>query len=344
MALLWVEGFEGVGTATGSAPSPAGVLARKYPGIVDESLMDVEVGRLGGYCIEFNGIQYLNSPDLTTNATMVVGVAIRLADWPVSTAMTLLAFYDGATKGMNIRVTSLGELAVYKADTLVVTTSGVGISKGAWFYLEFKVVCGATGSYELLVGGVSVLSASPYNTSTLTRHTAFCITQAINNTTLPRFDDLYCLDGSGSVNNTFLGNQKVVGIVPNGDVSGSVEFTPSDVVDHYTLVNENPATDDTGYVEDDTVGHIDLWEYGSVSDLGAIAGVQINTAVRETDATDFDLLIPVQSNGTDSDGAAQAIGSTNYKTLHRVVEEDPDIAGPWTMTSINAARFGVKVG
>ena len=30
MALLWVDGFENYGTSTGSAPSPAGIMARKY--------------------------------------------------------------------------------------------------------------------------------------------------------------------------------------------------------------------------------------------------------------------------------------------------------------------------
>lgn len=90
----------------------------------------------------------------------------------------------------------------------------------------------------------------------------------------------------------------------------------------------------------------DLWNYGAVSGLGVIAGIQINTQARETDATTFTLITVIKSDDTVDPDAGQVIGSTNYKSLRRVSETDPDAAPgtAWTAGTLSAAQFGVKVG
>lgn len=344
--LLWVDGFDAYGTTLGSPPAPTNVLARKYSVVTLESSFDVEAGRFDGYCLEFGSAQqYLTSPLVTINATMVVGVAIKYASWPANG--TLVAFLDEATLGMNIRVTASGEIAVYRGSTLLATTSGSGLTLGGWYYVEFRVVCSATGSYELRINGVDKLSNSSVNTKAGTHdyHTAFQLGETVVGITQThQIDDVYCLDGSGSVNNNFLGNRKVVTIFPDGDVVGYTDFTPSSGTDHYALVDENPVNDDTDYVASSTPNHTDLWDYAAISDLGAIAGLQINTQARETDAQNFTLKTPIKSSTTLDVNAGEVIGSATYKNLRRISETDPYTTAAWIISGVNAAQFGIRVG
>lgn len=342
MALLWIEGFEGFGTSTGSAPSPTGVVARKYSSLVAESAMDIETGRFGGYCLEFNtNGSYIRPLALTTNSTLIIGVAVRLS--AVSNSQ-IISFYDGATLGMNIKLTAAGELAVYRSGSLLGTTSGLGLTLDAWYYIEFKVVCNdSTGSYELRVGQVNVLNASGIDTKAGTNnyHTTFQIGIALQPAI--RFDDLYCLDASGSDNNDFLGNCEVVRIDPDGDDTANWTIsTPS--ANHYENVDEAIVDDDTSYVEEDTTNVTDLYDYESVPSLGTIYGLQVNTECRETDATTFSLITPIKSGGSQYDDSPQAVGTSNYVTMRRITDTDPDTGNLWTESGVNAVKVGVKVG
>jgi hypothetical protein len=344
--LLWIEGFEGFGTTIGSAPSPTNVVSRKYSGVSNESDMDIEVGRLGGYCIEFpytGRTQYLSPAALTINSILVVGVAVRFTTLGNS---SFLRFYDGATLGMNVRLTINGELAVYRGTTLIATTSGLGIQIATWYYVEFKVLCHASaGSYELRVGEETVLSATGVNTQVGSNayHTTFQLAQYTVDAPT-QFDDTYCLDGSGSVNNDFLGNMRVNAIYPNADTVAKA-WTRSAGSDNYVLVDEVVCDDDTTYVESETTDQKDLYEYSPLSGVvSAIKGIQINTICRETDAESFDLVTVVKSGSTESDNSPQAIGSTNYVVKRRIVELDPDTGLAWTVSGVNAVQAGIKMG
>jgi len=347
--LLWIEGFDNFGTSNGAAPSPVGVVARKYPLVGYENLMDVEAGRLGGHALQlvYDSTCYLSPGPLTINATMIVGCALKWGAW-VANTNRFLAFYDGTTLGMNLHITAAGEIAIYLGTSLIATTSGAGIATGAWFYVEFKVVCNASGSYELRINGVNKLSNGSVNTKAGTHdyHTTFRLTgTSTTDAQDAHFDDLFCLDGSGAFNNTFLGNMRVVTMRPD-EAGASTQFTP-DSGDNYARVNEVVCGDDTNYVEDATSGHKDLYGYAAlagISPAAAIKGIQINTDCRETDATSFSLITVCKSGATESDDAAQAIGSTNYVTRKRILETDPDTAAAWTKDSLDVVQCGIKVG
>ena len=347
MALLWIEGFEGFGTSIGDAPSPAGIIGRKYPVINNEGTMDIEAGRLGGYSIQFpSASTYIQSPVLTTNATMIVGFAAKFT--LSSTDRALIYFYDGGTVGMTLVITPEGEVSVWRGGTTLDTTSGLGLSSGTWYYFEFKVTCGDSpnGSYEVRVGGVNVLSDTGLDTKagTHTYHDSFRLNNSVTTPLYPYYDDLYCLDGSGATNTDFLGNMRVVAIRPNGDTAANA-WTPSAGADNYALVDEDIVDDDTTYVESDTSTTKDLYDYTAIAGLGdSVKGIQINTVCRETDANSFSLKTVVKSDATESADGAQAIGTTDYVTKTRIVELDPHTSNAWTLSGLNAAQFGIEVG
>jgi hypothetical protein len=345
MALLWIDGFDNYGTSVGSAPSPAGIMARTYPTVANESAFCVRAGRLSGYAIDMpvNATLYFRQNGLTTNATLVVGFALQLS--VLSNDLEFFALYDGTTKGINLSILPTGEIRIRCGTTILATSSGAGITVNSWYFLELKVLCDDTvGTYKLRVGGHNVCSGTGADTKAGTNayHDGF---QFIGSTGMASVivDDLYVLDASGAANNDFLGNMRVVTIRP--DAAGDVtEFTP-DSGANYARVNEAICGDDSNYVEDDTVDEKDLYNYGALGGvLATVAGIVVTTDCRETDATNFDLKTPCKSGATESDDAGQAIGSTNYVSRRRLMETDPNTGVAWTPTNLEAAQFGVKVG
>ncbi len=348
MALLWIDGFDNYGTTIGASPSPSGVFSRKYAVADMSNSVYIRNGRLGGYAIQlmYDATRYFSPGDITTNAMIVVGCAIKFeTSWPTS-SIQFMAFYDGSTKGMNVQITPTGQLAVYRGSTLLGTTTDAGIMAGVWFYLEFKVVCNSTtGSYELRIGGVNKLTASGVNTKAGTHdyHTTFRFTgTSVAGGSAVQVDDLYCVDSSGSINNDFLGNMRVVTIRP--DAAGdSTQFTP-DSGSNYARVNEQVCGDDSNYVEASISGYKDLYNYEALSGITSdIKGIMVNTDCRESDATSYSLITVCKSGVTESDNTAQLIGSSSYITRRRLLETDPNTSAAWTKNNLDAAQFGVKV-
>lgn len=346
MALLWVDGFEGYRTVCGLFDGVlGGRLLRRY---ADMGLTDgrhlIVAGRFSTYALQIHsdGSGYLTTYALTTDDTIIVGVAIQPTVFGGGSAnWRIISLYDGSQQGVNLRY-EYGELSLYRDTTLLGTTSGLNFGLNQWRYIELKVKCNdSTGTYEVRSGGTNVLSASGVDTKAGTNN-YHDIVKLWGYGGYYIFDDYYICDSSGSDNTDFLGNVRVDDIYPNGD--GSVAWTKSGGSTNYENVDETPlADDDTSYVEDTVSTNTDLYDYGSISGVGAIKGLQINTDCRETDATSYSLITPIDLGGNQSDDSAQAISSSTYLTLMRVSERDPD-TNLWTISNINSAQFGVKVG
>ena len=340
MALLLIEGFEGFGTTVGTAPQPTGTLGRAY-NVAFESNMDIETGRLGGYCIEFDNTGCeIQTKTLTTDDTLIIGFAIKFT---VLTDHRFLYIYDDAIVNMQLRLTATGQIEFYT--TILQGTSAAIISTNTWYHIEVKVKTdNAAGTYEIRVGGVNVLSDTGIDTKNGTHDYSNIIKfQMISGLGFVSFDDIYICDSTGAQNNNFLNNCKVISILPDGDDAAGWD-TASGGAAHHLDIDENPADDDTTYIETDAVGEKDLFDYAAMATATNIKGIEIKTMCRETDATNYSLITPIKSNITETDDSAQAIGTMNYTFITRISELDPDTSAAWLEAGINAAKFGVKVG
>jgi hypothetical protein len=348
MSLLWIEGFEGYGTVTGSGNAVEGLMSRRYAALTSIGHQYLAAGRFSGYSLQGTG-NYgaccLQTPALTTNATLVIGMAAKWSSLGGDNTYDYCQFYDGTTQGICLQPAT-AEIGVYRGSTLLGTTSGAGIAINTWYYVELKVYCHATlGTVEVRVNGVTKLSLTAQNTKAGTDgfYDRVRFGSGGGGGTLGNYliDDVYILDGAGSVNNNFLGNHKVVAVVPNGDAS--TQLTTSSGATHYNLLSENPSDDDTSYVQG-TTGQADLYTYTGLPPVTSIAGVQITTTCRESADSVHNLITPVISNGVESDDAGQIIGASGYVDRRRIVELDPATSAAWTLTGLGAAQIGVKVG
>ena len=343
MALLLIEGFEGLGTTTGAAPQPTDALGRLYS-VIGESAMDIETGRLSGYSLEFGGHCSIKTGVITVDATLIIGIAFKIS--ALSHSGSFIELYDSGTKGINLFLNTSGQLKIYRGAVLLDTSAPVITATGTWYYIELKVLCdNAAGTYEVKVGGVSVLSGAGVDTQEgANAYHDRVLFQKVNFYTYTTIDDIYIADSTGAQNNDFLGNVRVVAIAPDGDDTATFD-TASGGGAHHLDVDENPADDDTTYVESNLAGEKDLYDYAAMAaGLGAIKGLEVKTICRETDAVNYSLITPIKSNVTESDDVAQAIGTTNYTAITRISELDPDTAAAWIEAGINAAKFGVKIG
>lgn len=354
MALLFVDGFDSFGTTNNGAPTG---LSSKWQTLSTSHDGDTIVtGRFSdGMALAprytSNGNNYTATPYFTATATVVAGVAFRLASLPTgSDWKEIMAFGSGTTTTeCGIAVGSSGQIRVWRGSTATSiqdsTSSGL-IDPNKWYYLEFKATIDNAGSFDVYLDGVQVAFSSntgdTQNTDPNCTHVRLKgrTNQSVVDAIVIHFDDFYCLNTSGSPND-FLGPQHIRTILP--DATGdSAQFTPMSG-DNYTNVDENGHDTDTTYVESSTTGNKDLYNFQSISG-GTINAVALYAIARKTDTTAFDLIPIAKSNGTESDAAAVLIDSTTYGPARGVYLVDPNTSSAWTDSGINAAQFGYKVG
>ena len=336
--LLWIDGFEGYTTLGNNINA---LYLRRYPVRGGDTTV-AAAGRVAGLSAYGQyGAETIITPAITADDTIIVGLAIKM-DAPLLN-VTLIDLYDGATKGINLRRTSGGELAIYLDAALIETTTTVGMAVGTWYYVELKVVCnGTTGSYDVRVDGHSVMS----DTNVDTKAGADDYQDRAKITFSACYlDDIYIADGTGALNNDFIGPCRTLMCSPDGDYSVNWATIFPANGDHCLRVDDGAlADDDTTYVEDNTTGNRDLFDYASVTVLTSILGLAINTTCKVTDVNSVDLKIVTESQGTTDVGAATTISSTDYITLSEISETDPSNGVAWDVDYINAARFGFEVG
>lgn len=341
MALRWLDGFDNYGTTVGNAPAPAGVITCKYGQTsYEDQRMWIASGRFGQYGLQLYSDEagYLITPPLTSNDTLIIGCGFKVSKEGGGYPIRL---YDGATQGVSVKLVG-SELAITPGTgTPYATTVNLGLLPLTWYYLELKVKCADVGgTYELRVSGQTVLSGSgDTKVGSNAYHDRVCFYSA--NGAIPYFDDFYVCDGSGSANNNFLGDVRVVTVRPSG-AGGSTQWTP-DSGSNFARVNEAISGEDSSYVEDGIIGHEDRYAFGDLSGVSSINGLMICADCRETDAKSYNLKTVCQSDVTHDVDAGQSIGSTNYLTRYRIMENDPHTSAPWTQTSFNAAEFGIQV-
>lgn len=303
-----------------------------------------------------NGRRGTASLRLTSNAqnaiktidaqgTWVVGFAMKVDSLPAST-VPFLQLLDAGTVQVDVRLVTDGTLRVTRNGTTL-GTSTFALSTGQFYYIEFKcVIHNSTGTYEVRVDGSTKVSGTGADTQNTANATANQISLgAINGSTVTTdFDDLYVCDGAGSVNNDFLGDRRVDAYLPSGNGNSS-QLTGSDgnSTDNYLLTDDNPANDDTDYVEHATVGNKDTYGMADMSHTpSSISGVQVLASAKKDDAGARSIATVTRSGITDFDGATQPL-STSYAYYADIREVDPNTSAAWTKTNFNASEHGVKV-
>jgi hypothetical protein len=153
-----------------------------------------------------------------------------------------------------------------------------------------------------------------------------------------RLDDLYILDGNGTLND-FLGDVRVEAHYPKGP-GNSAGWTPSTGANWETTDERPPNATDYNYTTtlnaQDTLDVEDLKNAG-----GAIKGIQMLLYHKKNEAGGCLMAPIVRVGGVDYVGADFAPSDSSWRYDRWVHEKDP-AGATWTESSFNAAEFGYK--
>ena len=215
-----------------------------------------------------------------------------------------------------------------------------------WFYMEIhlKVGTGGSGSLEVKINGVPIITATGVNTQATANATfgGLRLWQEQNSYATGKFyvDDVYMCDTAGSVNNGYLGNCRVITQFPASN-GGTIQFTPHGASSNWQAAN-NLLMDDTSYNSAGTAGYEDLYGVAALLGSNNIKGVQIRGVYRQDDSTQVYAKNLVSSSGTLFQGANVGL-SQSYAAQYDILETDPHTSAGWTAAAVNAMQIGPKV-
>jgi len=335
MALVFMDGFDHYGIND---------FFRKWSGYTGSTMsVSTTLGRRGSGCLVGPTSAYKNFDALFS--TLIVGFAVRHGTFSSAFDFALMFFGSGLTQYVRTGTSTAGEIYIVndQGSTIGRTRPNV-LSANTYAYVEIKLVAGVSaGAVEIRVNGQVELSVTNVRTSANSFASIGygAVVAGILADTSMRIDDLYVIDTAGGVNNDFLGDCRVDAYMPTSE--GSVQqWTPVPAGVHYTTVDENPINE-SDYLETATSGNVELFGYTDLVNVPlAVFGVQLNTAIRKTDAGVRNF------NGAAKIGGTTYLGSNipiNDTTIYRptIWDKSPATDAAWTRLEINDAEFGVKL-
>ena len=328
MAVVLIEGFDHL--------TAAEVTAKGWSAVASA----MAAGRVEGQSRQANSSGTSRSKLLpSTYSTLICGIRFPIhGDAAVSTFFSIQA---GATLTLQLQLDASGHLVVKNSGGTTIATGTTVLLTGVWYYIETKLVVGTSGTVEVHLNGVAEITSTTGNFGTTNVDTINVKGNGSGTgATASLFDDLYCVDTSGSSpRNTFLGDVRVETIYPTAD-GAHTAWTPNSGTTHFSRVDEAQADGDTTYVSDSTPGDLDTYVMGDIDTAATVFGVQTNLYARKDDANTRQIAPVVRQSGSDNVGATVTLSST-YVDYTQIYNQDPT-AADWTPTTVNADEFGVK--
>ncbi len=276
--------------------------------------------------------------------------------------------FDNETLHIDLQRTSQNALAVYRGTTLLGVSPAESISLTSLNYIELKVVFSdeAQGEAVVRVNNCEVLNLQNVVTAEGGSPSLLCnvIGPYTNGPDLSPanvekhvYDDWYVCDGSGAVNNDFLGDIQVVdlSVTADGDINdfgsrssepGSpdgdfIEGSPS--LDNFENVNEaGDPNDDQDYNFSNVAGAQDFYE---VEDLPPgvleVFGVQVTGRLRKEIGGDKEFKLLTRVSAVNDENIAQD-PDAGYSWHTHVFETQP-AGGSWTQATVDAMQVGIEV-
>lgn len=213
------------------------------------------------------------------------------------------------------------------------------IPLGNWSHIQFRLIMGASGSFEFKLNSQTVFSKTNINTLVSTYTTVSCFGVYPTNPNFDshedQIDDL--IIGTGG----FPGDCHIYTTFPSAN--NAVQFTPL-AGTNFSEVNESFMDSNTSYNYSVTAGQQDTFTFSPVSlptnsnilAVGVVGACSLSTSGARTYEN---VLISGASTVT---GVAFAPGAS-YSYVNDFFQNDPATGAAWTGTAANAVKAGYKV-
>jgi hypothetical protein len=158
-------------------------------------------------------------------------------------------------------------------------------------------------------------------------------------------DDFYFNDGTGGVNDSFLGNI-VCGVIVADGPGNYTDFTPFPGAPNWSNTNEIPPDGDTSYNFSNVTDDRDSYTFQDVSLLPSYFAVQVTATMKQDGIGTIVAENFTRIGGTDYPPVTPAVDynlGSDYNGFLSQYQVNPDTGVAWTAADINGAEFGVHL-
>lgn len=319
-------------------------LTTKWNNAINATVL-VGSGRFGGNAVRVNdATNGLLLKTLDAQPTWIVGFALYTGSFP-STNTVLLKILDSGSVQVDVRLNSDGTLSITRNGApLTGGTSTFALSTNTWHYIEFKVTIAnaiLVSTCQLKVDNALVADvAAGQDTQDTANATANAISLhgSVPNAT---FDDIYICDGAGGVCTDFIGDSRIIALLPNaaGDLT---QWTVVNAGNNWSAQANNPSLNDGQYVFSATPGQVDLYNLQDPTLLGPIKGIQASVYSRKDDAGTRQIATEIKTGGAQFSGTTRNL-TTSYVYYSTIYELNPFTVLAWTPADLIALQSGIKL-
>lgn len=354
MALLLIEGFDGW-AASGNVP----------PGAVQHGYHNSSTAGNGSYEIVAaavtNGYQisvWNHNADNTsgfitgysfasakTTGSFGTGFHINLDADTAPPARSIVVFNAGLnTRLFSVTRDSSNRVTINNAAFTVVATSSATMSDATTYHMEVKVTIAVSGTIEVRLNGVSVVTYSGDTSGSYTHVGLYGRdgTQLVGDTVnrpYHVYDDWYIWDSTGSVNNDWLGERAVTVYYADADGSPFV-WTKSSGSDGFSLVDAPTLAVGADYVQATAPGDLAEFQFDELdsNDIN-IVGVKILALGQKTGSDPATLKVTTPG---DSTGTTLTLSQTDPMPAKVIYDVDPQTGTTWLSPSVNALEITLE--
>lgn len=346
--LILAENFFGLTTAT----APSKIFEVGTGAIISTSGSRYPTNSSGVIFTAGSTTHYL-SVAIPSSNTLYTGLAFRAAVNP-TTSTTFNLFQLRNLNAATLNHVSLqlknGQLLLYSDNntTLLGSYSIPSFSTANWYYVELGGFISGSGSVEVRLDGATAISASNVNTQHGTIPTVNNILLGVtaNGGSLQvSASDWYVCDtsGSNSLTNTFLGDIRIVSLIPSqsGDQN---DFMPLSASSALMIDDANQPDGDSTFVSASARNSMDLYKMTQYTGSATtVYGVAVNTYAKRTDSGRRELVLAIKSGSNISYSPSQSI-SFNYGWNSYGFDINPATSAPWaSLQDIMNSQVGFKI-
>jgi hypothetical protein len=219
MALLFMDGFDKYGPVNSNTTATAALLLQEWTTASGASIVAPlsATGQAVNWVLTGSVVK-----TLAASYSRLIGGMRFSSSLVTSTAGVL--FTDAGSSQASISINTAGTISVRNGSITgtVLGTSTASVAASSTHYLEWDITFSNTGSYQIWLDGVSILSGSGDTTGTV-NNTANGVGLNNGGANVFTVDDLYLFDTTGTTNNAvLLTSPRIETSLPSSD--GAVQF------------------------------------------------------------------------------------------------------------------------
>lgn len=236
-----------------------------------------------------------------------------------------------------IGVSNIGEIRLYRGNTIVANSAPNLIKTNDWHYIEMEYVGNTNnGRASLYLDGAKVVEFTG-NTQNQAPFGFNGVQFSGGNSNGYLADDFYVIDQA-----TRIGERRIDTLRPNGDVAGNSFKSSDNGTTNFIMLNEQLVEPST-FVTANTVNAKDLYNFDNLTTVPtAIDAVQLSVWAQKTDS-DTRQLATIFKSGTFETTGPDINLPSNHIDIFRIEQLDPATQADWTAAGVNALQAGFKI-